>query len=133
MEERKEILMNDLMLLANRFYKVVEANLNDGTYFEVKSDGTPGKTYRNLNHWATEFGKTEVHHNEKDRFMNFFNRLEQFPVVYYRRKINDTWRWVCMEVIPFDTYTPEDKVVLIIVRDVEHLLQIAESQVWGRA
>lgn len=32
----KEVLKNDLYLLTKNFYKVIEVNLDEDTYFEVK-------------------------------------------------------------------------------------------------
>lgn len=34
----KEVLKNDLYLLTKNFYKVIEVNLDEDTYFEVKVD-----------------------------------------------------------------------------------------------
>ena len=51
----KEILLHDLYILSKSFYKVIEVNLNDGTYFEVKVDDEEPHIYNNIKYWMDEF------------------------------------------------------------------------------
>ena len=48
----RKVLENDLYLLAKSFYKVIEVNLDDDTYFEVKVTGTEPHIYSKLQTWV---------------------------------------------------------------------------------
>ena len=44
----KEVLLHDLYLLSQSYYKVIEVNLDDGTYFEVKINDEEPHVYNNI-------------------------------------------------------------------------------------
>lgn len=122
----KEILLHDLYILSKSFYKVIEVNLNDGTYFEVKIDDEEPHIYSNIKYWMDEFiAEGGVHKDDVEKFKRFFDpfilktKIDKWPKVFYRRLINGEYRKVCMEVIPMDNYSQEDSIVFIIVKDIE--------------
>ena len=122
----KEILLHDLYILSKSFYKVIEVNLNDGTYFEVKVDDKEPHIYSNIKYWMDEFiAAGGVHKDDVEKFKRFFDpfilktKIDKWPKVFYRRLINGEYRKVCMEVIPMDSYSQEDSIVFIIVKDIE--------------
>lgn len=122
----KEILLHDLYILSKSFYKVIEVNLNDGTYFEVKVDDEEPHIYSNIKYWMDEFiAAGGVHKDDVEKFKRFFDpfilktKIDKWPKVFYRRLINGEYRKVCMEVIPMDNYSQEDSIVFIIVKDIE--------------
>ena len=122
----KEILLHDLYILSKSFYKVIEVNLNDGTYFEVKVDDEEPHIYNNIKYWMDEFiAAGGVHKDDVEKFKRFFDpfilktKIDKWPKVFYRRLINGEYRKVCMEVIPMDSYSQEDSIVFIIVKDIE--------------
>ena len=118
----KEILLHDLYILSKSFYKVIEVNLNDGTYFEVKVDDEEPHIYSNIKYWMDEFiAAGGVHKDDVEKFKRFFDpfilktKIDKWPKVFYRRLINGEYRKVCMEVIPMDNYSQEDSIVFIIM------------------
>lgn len=122
----KEILLHDLYILSKSFYKVIEVNLNDGTYFEVKVDDEEPHIYSNIKYWMDEFiAAGGVHKDDVEKFKRFFDpfilktKIDKWPKVFYRRLINGEYRKVCMEVIPMDNYSQEDSIVFIIVKEIE--------------
>ena len=122
----KEILLHDLYILSKSFYKVIEVNLNDGTYFEVKVDDEEPHIYSNIKYWMDEFiAAGGVHKDDVEKFKRFFDpfilktKIDKWPKVFYRRLIDGEYRKVCMEVIPMDNYSQEDSIVFIIVKDIE--------------
>lgn len=122
----KEILLHDLYILSKSFYKVIEVNLNDGTYFEVKVDDEEPHIYSNIKYWMDEFiAAGGVHKDDVEKFKRFFDpfilktKIDKWPKVFYRRLINGEYRKVCMEVIPMDNYSQEDSIVFIIIKDIE--------------
>lgn len=115
----EEILKNDLLLLSKSYYKVIEVNLNEDTYFEVKINDAEPHVYEGLQKWVEAFASTGVHPDDKMRFKKFFNPVKINGKIFYRRKIDEEWHWVCMEVIPFENYSVDDAIVLITVKDIE--------------
>lgn len=121
MEE--DVLMNDLRTLARNFYKVVEINVKDDTYYEVKSDCKEIVVYNNLRNWFDKFGPVGVHEEDRERFYEY-RRNGYRGKVYYRRLIDDSWRWVCME-----TFDVDDEIKIMVVRDVEDYIKSYKEQV----
>ena len=122
----KEILLHDLYILSKSFYKVIEVNLNDGTYFEVKVDDEEPHIYSDIKYWMDEFvAAGGVHKDDVEKFKHFFDpfilktKIDKWPKVFYRRLINGEYKKVCMEVIPMDNYSQEDSIVFIVVKDIE--------------
>ena len=122
----KEILLHDLYILSKSFYKVIEVNLNDGTYFEVKVDDEEPHIYSNIKYWMDEFiAAGGVHKDAVEKFKRFFDpfilktKIDKWPKVFYRRLINGEYKKVCMEVIPMDNYSQEDSIVFIIIKEIE--------------
>ena len=137
----KEVLLHDLYLLSSSYYKVIEVNLDDGTYFEVKvNDKEPPRIYNNIKYWMDEFiAAGGVHSDDVERFKAFFNPfilktkiVDKWPRVFYRRLIDGEYKEVCMEVIPMDSYSPEDPIVLIIVKEIGEYVDDYRQQVFDR-
>lgn len=122
--------------MAKMFYKVIEVNLNEDTYFEVKLDAQP-VIYKSVRKWVEAFAEEGVYPADKERFLEFFDPFKlkagaehNWQRVYYRRLMEDgNWRWVCMEVIPEENFDRDDPIVLIVVRDVEDYIRDFQQQV----
>lgn len=133
----KEVLLHDLYLLSSSYYKVIEVNLEDGTYFEVKVSDEEPHVYNNIKYWMDEFiAAGGVHPDDVERFKEFFNPfilrqkiVDKWPRVFYKRLIDGEYKMVCMEVIPMDNYSPEDPIVLIIVKEIEDYINDYNEQV----
>jgi hypothetical protein len=88
-----EVLKNDLYLLAKNYYKVIEVNPNEDTYFEVKVD--EDRKSDNFSRWVIDFvAEGGVHPDDAERFKNFLD-LDSIHEgrLFYRRKINGSWRY----------------------------------------
>ena len=133
----KEVLLHDLYLLSQSYYKVIEVNLDDGTYFEVKVSDEEPHVYNNIKYWMDEFiAAGGVHPDDVERFKEFFNPfilktkvIDKWPRVFYRRLIDGEYKEVCMEVVPMDNYSPEDPIVLIIVKEIGDYAKDYQDQV----
>lgn len=59
------------------------------------------------------------------KFMNIYNLKKYFnkndkPLrVYYRRKLNDKWIWVCLEITKDYEYSENNPIVLLTIKDVD--------------
>ena len=133
----KEVLLHDLYLLSSSYYKVIEVNLDDGTYFEVKVNDEEPHVYNNIKYWMDEFiAAGGVHPDDVERFKEFFNPfilktkiMDKWPRVFYQRLIDGEYKEVCMEVIPMDNYSPEDPIVLIVVKEISDYVNEYNQQV----
>ena len=133
----KEVLLHDLYLLSQSYYKVIEVNLDDGTYFEVKVSDEEPHVYNNIKYWMDEFiAAGGVHPDDVEKFKEFFNPFilktkvkDKWPMVFYQRLIDGEYKEVCMEVIPMDSYSPEDPIVLIVVKEVGDYVNEYNQQV----
>ena len=133
----KEVLLHDLYLLSQSYYKVIEVNLDDGTYFEVKVNDEEPHVYNNIKYWMDEFiAAGGVYPDDVERFKEFFNPfilktkvVDKWPRVFYRRLIDGEYKEVCMEVVPMDNYSPEDPIVLIIVKEIGDYAKDYQDQV----
>ena len=133
----KKVLLHDLYLLSSSYYKVIEVNLDDGTYFEVKVNDEEPHVYNNIKYWMDEFiAAGGVHPDDIERFKEFFNPFilktkieDKWPMVFYQRLINGEYKEVCMEVIPMDNYSPEDPIVLIVVKEIGDYVNEYNQQV----
>lgn len=110
-----DALVNDLKVLARNFYKVIEVNLKEDTYFEIMS--AEKTVYKSLRKWVDAFAERGVYPQDRQRFLSFFDKttVDYWRRIYYRRLIENKWRWVCMEVVP----TGDDDIAILVVRDVE--------------
>lgn len=109
------ILLNDLWYLSKKFYKVVEYNYKEDTYFEVKSDGEK-KVYNNLKHWVNEFAPVGVREADRASFFEFFdeNSENYLKKIEYYRLVDGEWVLVRMEAI--EMY---DEIMLLIVEKMD--------------
>lgn len=130
----KDVLINDLLLLAKNFYKVIEVDLNNDLWFEVMNDENerPCK----LSDWVEAFiVDGMVHEDDAGRLREFVKlpNLKQATKlgrkVFYRRNKGGEWRYVCAEVVPLENYSDDDAIVLFVVRDVEDYVKDFHEQV----
>lgn len=108
-----EQLVDDLILMAQKFFRVVEVNWEEDTYFEVKAVlEDEGKVEKHFSAWVRSFARSNVHSDDADKFLRFFDDRE--AKVFYRRRCGGSWRLVCMERVQRD-----ENIDVLVVRDVE--------------
>lgn len=114
-EDKDAALVADLKTLARNFYKLVEVNLKEDTYFEIMA--SEKTVYKSLRKWVDVFAEKGVYPRDRNRFLAFFDKgdVGYWRRIYYRRLIDNRWRWVCMEVVP----TSDKDIAILVVRDVE--------------
>lgn len=123
----KEVLAHDLNILSKNFIKVLEVDLNEGTFYKVKvsEDEKPQTIY--IQEWARDFAKENIHPDDVENFISFFNfwvlkvgiENNRLQTTFYRRKFKDGYKYVSMDIVPLNTYTVEDSKVILVVRDVQ--------------
>lgn len=139
----EEVLKNDLYLLSKGYDKVIEVNLDEDTYFEVKVDeDEQPHIYKSLRTWVDGFVKGGgVHPEDVERFYEFFDLFQlkkeviltkKWPRIFYRRKFGEEFKYVCMEVIPMDNFSHDEPIVLITVRQTAGYVKDFCDQVFFR-
>lgn len=133
----QKTLLNDLLILSKNFVKILEVNLEDGSFMYVKGNEVCRADFT-LEEWMKAFLSIGgVHPEDIDRFKEFFDadsikknlRKKWMHRIFYRRRFKNGWRMVCMEVVPMDNYSEEDPIILLTVRYVEDYIRDFHNQI----
>lgn len=130
-------LLQALKLLSDNLYKIVEIDLNNDCFYEIRIAAQEKTERKHLNSWIQNFAKKSVHPADMQHFLAFFNiedtkeclRANWMRRLYYRRKVGTIYRWVCLEVVKTENYNEEhNALVLLSVRDVEDYIRDFKKQ-----
>lgn len=110
-------------------YKILELNLADDSYRVIKTISDESSEYYSLTRWVMEYAiNDDIHPEDKINFIKFmnihslkknFDKNDKPQRIYYRRKRNSEWAWVCLEVTKDFEYSPENPIAFLILRDVD--------------
>ena len=130
-------LLQALKLLSDNLYKIVEIDLNNDCFYEIRIAAQEKTERKHLHSWIQNFAKKSVHPADMQHFLAFFNiedtkeclRANWMRRLYYRRKVGTMYRWVCLEVVKTEGYNEEHNArVLLSVRDVEDYIRDFKKQ-----
>ena len=130
-------LLQALKLLSDNLYKIVEIDLNNDCFYEIRIAAQEKTERKHLQSWIQNFAKKSVHPADMQHFLAFFNiedtkeclRANWMRRLYYRRKVGTIYRWVCLEVVKTEGYNEEhNAIVLLSVRDVEDYIRDFKKQ-----
>ena len=130
-------LLQALKLLSDNLYKIVEIDLNNDCFYEIRIAAQEKTERKHLHSWIQNFAKKSVHPADMQHFLAFFNiedtkeclRANWMRRLYYRRKVGTIYRWVCLEVVKTEDYNEEhNALVLLSVRDVEDYIRDFKKQ-----
>ena len=130
-------LLQALKLLSDNLYKIVEIDLNNDCFYEIRIAAQEKTERKHLHNWIQNFAKKSVHPADMQHFLAFFNiedtkeclRANWMRRLYYRRKVGTIYRWVCLEVVKTEGYNEEhNAIVLLSVRDVEDYIRDFKKQ-----
>ena len=130
-------LLQALKLLSDNLYKIVEIDLNNDCFYEIRIAAQEKTERKHLHSWIQNFAKKSVHPADMQHFLAFFNiedtkeclRANWMRRLYYRRKVGTIYRWVCLEVVKTEGYNEEhNAIVLLSVRDVEDYIRDFKKQ-----
>ncbi|MCQ2528741.1 MAG: GGDEF domain-containing protein [Saccharofermentans sp.] len=130
-ERRGRQKANDVIL--SLYTKILKINLSDDTFQIVsvdESEQTAEMGYDStISGWFRNFAEMgRVHPDDKARFLektDFDNIKAAFAAgdkvhcIFYRRKINDQFKQVMMEIVPVDTYSEHNQEAFLYVKDIE--------------
>ena len=130
-------LLQALKLLSDNLYKIVEIDLNNDRFYEIRVAAQEKTERKHMHSWIQNFAKKSVHPADMQHFLAFFNiedtkeclRANWMRRLYYRRKVGTIYRWVCLEVVKTKGYNEEHNArVLLSVRDVEDYIRDFKKQ-----
>ena len=130
-------LLQALKLLSDNLYKIVEIDLNNDRFYEIRVAAQEKTERKHMHSWIQNFAKKSVHPADMQHFLAFFNiedtkeclRANWMRRLYYRRKVGTMYRWVCLEVVKTEGYNEEHNArVLLSVRDVEDYIKDFKKQ-----
>ena len=130
-------LLQALKLLSDNLYKIVEIDLNNDRFYEIRIAAQEKTERKHMHNWIQNFAKKSVHPADIQHFLAFFNiedtkeclRANWMRRLYYRRKVGTMYRWVCLEVVKTEGYNEEHNArVLLSVRDVEDYIRDFKKQ-----
>ena len=119
--------------LCNLYTKILKINITEDTYSIVNmdvSEQTAEKGFAStISAWLTGFGKSgQVHKDDLDEYLKktnleylkkYFNEGKTSISIQYRRKYDDGFKQVAMDMIPADDYSPENQTLFLYVKNID--------------
>ena len=130
--DSKFTLEDSLQLLANNYHKILRINLTEDSHMELKmyaDEKNSQKGYSpQISVWLKQFALTgQVDPKDCDAYLKFtdienikshFEQSDERMRFRYRRKTNDEFKWVVMEIMKSSEYTSDNQVVILYIQDV---------------
>lgn len=115
--------------ITDSYYKILELNLADDSYRMIKAISDENSEYYSLTRWIMEYAiNDDIYPEDKINFIKFmniyslkknFDKNDKPQRIYYRRKINSEWTWVCLEITKDYEYSSENPIAFLVVRNVD--------------
>lgn len=115
--------------ITDSYYKILELNLADDSYRVIKAISDENSEYYSLTRWIMEYAiNNEIYPEDKINFIKFmnihslkknFDKNDKPQRIYYRKKINSEWTWVCLEITKDYEYSSENPIAFLVVRNVD--------------
>lgn len=124
--------ISDYML--QNIYKILKVNLTNDTFEIIRAredelSSEKGYHPESFTAWINGFADSGQIYEEDIatyrmhvdvRFLNrFFSFTDALYRIRYRRKTDDGYRWVMMEMIPAKEYTDDNQIIILSVQDVD--------------
>lgn len=130
--EGKFTLEDSLQLLANNYHKILRINLTDDSHTELKmyaNEKHKDMGYsEKISEWLKQFALTgQVDPKDCDMYLKFtdienikshFRQSDERMRFRYRRKTNDEFKWVVMEIMKSSEYSSDNQIVILYIQDV---------------
>ena len=130
--DSKFTLEDSLQLLANNYHKILRINLTDDTHTELKmyaEERNSQKGYSpQISVWLKQFALTgQVDPKDCDMYLKFtdiknikshFEHSDERMRFRYRRKTNEEFKWVVMEIMKSSEYRSDNQIVILYIQDV---------------
>ena len=128
----KFTLEDSLQLLANNYHKILRINLTEDSHTELKMYETEKDVQKGysekISEWLKQFALTgQVDPKDCDMYLKFtdidnikahFEQSDERMRFRYRRKTNEEFRWVVMEIMKSSEYRSDNQIVILYIQDV---------------
>ena len=125
-------LEDSLQLLANNYHKILRINLTEDSHMELKMYADEKNTQKGyskkISEWLKQFALTgQVDPKDCDAYLKFtdienikshFEKSDERMRFRYRRKTNDEFKWVVMEIMKSSEYRSDNQIVILYIQDV---------------
>lgn len=125
-------LEDSLQLLANNYHKILRINLTDDSHTELKMYEEERNTQKGYSEkisvWLKQFALTgQVDPKDCDMYLKFtdienikshFEQSDERMRFRYRRKTNNEFKWVVMEIMKSSEYSSDNQIVILYIQDV---------------
>lgn len=125
-------LEDSLQLLANNYHKILRINLTEDSHTELKMYADEKNTQKGyspqISVWLKQFALTgQVDPKDCDAYLKFtdvenikshFEQSDERMRFRYRRKTNEEFKWVVMEIMKSSEYTSDNQIVILYIQDV---------------
>ena len=119
--------------LCNLYTKILKINVTDDSYQIVNMDQKEQTEEMgfsdSISKWLVSFGKSgQVHPEDLDNYLrltdkkyinDYFEQNKTSLHVFYRRKFEDEFKQVMMEMIPADDYSNDNKSLFLYVKNID--------------
>lgn len=119
--------------LCELYTKILKVNISEDTYQIINMDINEKTTDKGfspkISSWLENFGKTgQVHPDDLEEYLkktslnyinDYFDNNKTSLNIFYRRKFNDEYKQVMMELIPSSDYTSTDKNLFLYVKNID--------------
>ena len=120
--------------LCNLYTKILKINITDDTYSIVNMDVSEqtkekGFAENSISEWLRSFGESgQVHEEDLDDYLRYTNidyMRDYFAGnktslhIFYRRKFEEEFKQVMMEIIPADDYSNDNQSLFLYVNNIE--------------
>lgn len=121
-----------LMMLSDIYHKILKINLTMDTYEEIKVIQSEVNTENGYSDKISDCLKglvesAHIHPDDVEKYLLFvdienlrgaFRDGKTYICCHYRRKIDDEFRWVSMELVPAPEYRHDDQAVYLYIKDI---------------
>ncbi|MDO4966106.1 MAG: GGDEF domain-containing protein [Lachnospiraceae bacterium] len=125
-------LEDSLQLLANNYHKILRINLTEDSHTELKMYADERNTQKGYSEkisvWLKQFALTgQVDPKDCDSYLKFtdinnikshFEKSDERMRFRYRRKTNEEFKWVIMEIMKSSEYQKDNQIVILYIQDV---------------
>lgn len=120
-------------MICKTYTKILKINLTDDSYKIINMEAIENEDYYSdsakISQWLHEFiGSGKIHPDDVEKYSKktnieyireYFKEGNKILNIIYKRKINDVYRNVIMEIIPASDYSVEDQNCFLYVKKIE--------------
>lgn len=120
-------------MICKTYTKILKINLTDDSYKIINMEAIENEDYYSdsakISQWLHEFiGSGKIHPDDVEKYSKktnieyireYFKEGNKILSIIYKRKINDVYRNVIMEIIPASDYSVEDQNCFLYVKKIE--------------